>query len=386
MPGIIYRTITAAIKKQKSKFPILALTGPRQSGKTTLLKNLFPKYQYLSLENPDIRNFASEDPNGFLEKNQPPVILDEAQRVPELFSYLQTKADESGEMGQYILSGSQNFHLIKSMTQTLAGRVALFRLLPFDFQELESENLIAKKYNASCLKGFYPAIYDRDINPAVFYDNYIQTYIEKDISELINIRDLKSFRIFISVCAGRSGQLLNLSTIANECGISQPTAKSWLSVLESSYIIFLLQPYYKNFNKRLIKSPKLYFYDTGLLCYLLGIRNADELDENRLKGNIFETMIVAEMQKRNQHLYLHQDYYFWQDSNGREVDLLIKYPKKYTIYEIKATETITSSLFKNLDVFEAIAAPEKVEKKLIYGGLESQKRTKYEVISWKESK
>lgn len=384
MSSLIKRTITNCIQKQLKKYPVLALTGPRQSGKTTLLKKLFPNYQYVSLENPDNRDFAIKDPDAFLEKYNAYVIIDEAQRVPELFSYLQTRVDESGIMGNYILSGSQNFHLIKSITQSLAGRVALFKLLPFDFQELKSENLLSEDYADACFKGFYPAIYDREIDPNVFYYNYIQTYIEKDITDLINVRDMRSFRRFLSSCASRSGHLLNLTSIANECDISQPTAKSWLSVLESSYIVFLLQPYHENFNKRIIKSPKLYFYDSGLLCHLLEIKNVEDLKENRLKGNIFESMVVAEFHKRNQHLYLHKNFYFWQDSNSKEVDIMEKKSKAYTAYEIKSTKTVNSSLFQNLDNFEKIVSPKAVEKKLIYGGLDHQKRTSYEVLSWRD--
>lgn len=319
----------------------------------------------------------------FLDQYDQKVILDEVQRVPELFSYIQSRVDESGQMGQFILSGSQNFHLLNSITQTLAGGVALFKLLPLDFTELKANGLLETSYASACIKGFYPAIFDRDIDPAIFYANYVQTYLEKDVTELLNIRDIKLFRTFLSLCAGRAGQLVNFSSLANECDISHVTAKSWLSILESSYIIFLLQPYHQNFNKRLVKSPKLYFYDTGLLSYLLGIRTADELAENRLKGQVFENMVLAEYQKKNHHLYLHQDYYFWQDSNAHEVDLLMKKNQGFAVFEIKATQTISLGLFKEMDRFEQIAAPDKVNKTLIYGGDESEKRSKYNVLSWK---
>jgi uncharacterized protein len=383
MSSFIPRQITAIIEAQQSKFPVLAVTGPRQSGKTTLLKEIFSDYRYISLEDPNIRSFASDDPIGFLNQYDYKVIFDEVQRVPSLFSYIQHRVDESKMMGHYILSGSQNFHLLKNITQTLAGRVALFKLLPFDFTELKSNDLLSASYANASVKGFYPAIFDRDIDPVIFYANYVETYVEKDVTELLNIQDMKAFRTFLSLCAGRAGQLLNLNTLANECGISNVTAKRWLSILESSYIIFLLQPYHQNFNKRVIKSPKLYFYDTGLLNYLLGIRTAEELETNRLKGNIFENMILAEYQKKNHHLYLHQDYYFWQDSNAHEVDLLMKKAEGFSVFEIKATQTISTGLFKQLDYFEEIAAPAKVNKTLIYGGTENQKRTNYDVLSWK---
>lgn len=382
MSDFIKRQIASIIKEQQTKFPVLALTGPRQSGKTTLLKQLFSNYRYISLENPDTRSFAAEDPIGFLNIYDDKVILDEVQRVPSLFSYIQTKVDESGKMGQFVLSGSQNFHLLSSITQTLAGRVALFKLLPFDFNELSANGLLNQNYEDAIIKGFYPAIFDRQIDPTIFYANYIETYIQKDVTELLNIRDLNQFKKFIGLCAARTAQLLNVSALANECDISQPTAKAWLSILESSYIIFQLQPYHDNFNKRLVKSPKLYFYDTGLATHLLGIRSTEDLKINRLKGNLFENMVIAEYQKQNHHRYLHRDYYFWQDSSSNEVDLLLKKPNSFEIYEIKATQTISSSLFKQMDKFEALISPENVEKTLIYGGNENQNRTKYNVLGW----
>ncbi|HWV71993.1 MAG TPA: ATP-binding protein [Pseudosphingobacterium sp.] len=384
MPSFIDRSIASVILAQKEKFPILAVTGPRQSGKTTLLKHLFHDYRYITLENPDIRSFASEDPNGFLSQYDGKVILDEVQRTPELFSYIQTKVDESGKMGEFILSGSQNFHLINNITQTLSGRVALFKLLPFDMQEMRNAQLLDKAYSAACFYGFYPAIFDRKIDPSIFYANYIQTYVEKDVTTLINIRDLKTFRTFLGLCASRAGQLLNVSALANACDISQPTAKAWLSILESSYIVFLLNPYHENFNKRLIKSPKLYFYDSGLLCHLLGIRNQEEVQENRLKGNIFENMVIAEFIKHNAHRYLHQEAFFWQDSNQHEVDFLLKKANGFDIFEVKATQTIMPKLFTNMDYFGELAGTQQVNKTLIYGGDENQQRTKYSVTSWRD--
>lgn len=383
MSNFIDRQIVDIIISQKNKFPILALTGPRQSGKTTLLKELFHDYRYISLESPDVRLFAENDPHGFLTEYDSRVILDEVQRVPQLFSYLQTRVDESKIMGQYILSGSQNFHLLNSITQTLAGRVVLFKLLPLDLTELKAANLLQSTFQQAAVKGFYPAIFDRDINPAIYYRNYIQTYIEKDVTELLNIKDVKLFRTFLGLCAGRVGQLLNYTALANECDITYQTAKSWLSILESSYITFFVQPYHQNFNKRLVKSAKLYFYDTGLLSYLLGIKTATDLNESRLKGHVFENLVVAETYKQREHQYLDQEYFFWQDSNANEVDLLTKKGTDFYISEIKATETITTKLFEQLDKFEQIAAPAIVNKTLIYGGDNNQNRTNYAVRSWK---
>ncbi len=274
---ILKREIEIPIRKYGIKYPVIALTGPRQSGKTTLLKTLFPDYEYVSLENQDIRSFAETDPNGFLDRYAEKIIFDEVQRVPPLFSYIQTRVDESPGMGRYILSGSQNFHLMENITQSLAGRVAIFKLFPFDLQELNSYNLINEDYLENLVKGFYPAIFDREIPSRIFYSNYIQTYIQRDVSELIAIKDIRLFQNFLGLCATRAGQLLNLSSLASDCGITQPTAKAWLSALENSYIIFQLFPYHENFSKRIVKTPKLYFYDTGLLCHLLKITTRDQI-------------------------------------------------------------------------------------------------------------
>ncbi|WP_291120363.1 ATP-binding protein [Flavobacterium sp. UBA6135] len=382
----VNRKIIEQLKIYKTKYPILALTGPRQSGKTTLLKELFYDYTYLSLENPDLRAFAENDPNGFFEKYSQFCIFDEVQRVPQLFSYLQTIVDEKKIMGQFILSGSQNFHLMKNITQSLAGRVALFKLLPFDFGELHSADLMEDDYTKAMLKGFYPAIYDRSIPSQVFYSNYIQTYVERDITELVNIRDMRTFRVFLSLCASRAGQLLNLNSLANECGITQPTAKAWISLLESSYIIFLLQPYHKNFDKRVIKSPKIYFYDTGLLCHLLKIKDTDQIKFNSYKGNLFENMIVGEYVKQNFHQNKMEELWFWRDSNGHEVDLIRQDDDLLNVIEIKSTKTVTTDLFKEINYFESLAKDEIKSKSLVYAGDDNQKRTNVNVLSWNQMK
>jgi len=383
MSEFIKRTIAKEIRRRIEQYPILAVTGPRQSGKTTLLKTLFPDYAYVSLENPDYRSFAQEDPNGFLQQYANKTILDEVQRVPALFSYLQTTVDKSGQMGQYILSGSQNFHLLQHITQSLAGRVALFRLLPLDTQELEQAKKLPVHYLEACIQGGYPAIYHRSLNPTDFYANYIRTYIEKDVTELVNIRDINSFRTFLGLCAARAGQLLNLTALANDCNISQPTAKAWLAVLESSYLVFLLYPYHDNFNKRLVKTPKLYFYDVGLLTHLLQIREPEELNINRLKGNIFENFVIANFQKFNEHRYRHLHYYFWQDHNGLEIDLLLKTANAFDVYEVKSTQTLSGALFKNLQHFIELTAPQPVRPYLVYGGDQTFVRSNVQVLPWK---
>jgi hypothetical protein len=381
----VKRTIESSIKYYAKKYPVLAVTGPRQSGKTTMLKTMFPKYTYISLENPDLREFATTDPNGFFEYYSGNLILDEVQQTPALFSYIQTLVDASGKMGQFILSGSQNFHLMQHITQSLAGRVALFKLLPFDFTELQQAKLLPNDYEDILVKGSYPAIFDRALSSKVFYANYLQTYVEKDLKQLIDVRDLRQFRNFISLCAARSGQLVNLNSLGNECGISQPTAKAWLSVLESSYIVFLLQPYHVNFNKRVVKTPKLYFYDTGLLCHLLKITNPKSIQLHPLKGSLFENLIVAEAFKQNDHKYLHADFCFWRDASGNEVDLLVEHNDKLSIAEIKASSTIKNEYFKGLNYFGALEGSNVKSKNLIYTGALNQKRSQLNVVSWKET-
>lgn len=378
------RTIEQAIKQYAKKYPVLAVTGPRQSGKTTMLKTMFASYTYISLENPDMREFATKDPNGFFKHYAGNLILDEVQQTPALFSYIQTIVDASGKMGQFILSGSQNFQLMQNITQSLAGRVALFKLLPFDLTELKHAKLLSKSYEEIMVKGCYPAIFDRGIASKVFYANYMQTYVEKDLKQLIEVRDLRQFRNFISLCAARAGQLLNLNSLANECGISQPTAKAWLSVLESSYIVFLLQPYHVNFNKRIVKTPKLYFYDTGLLCHLLKISNANSIPLHPNKGSLFENFMVSEAFKENEHQYLHADFCFWRDASGHEIDLLIEHNDKIDIAEIKASETIKSDDFKGLNYFANLEGSNVKSKYLLYTGATNQKRSLIHLTSWKD--
>lgn len=381
---IIKRQLQQAIRKFATKYPIVAVTGPRQSGKTTMLKSLFQEYRYVSLENPDNRDFALNDPKGFLKQYDNQVILDEIQQAPALFSYLQTIVDEQNIMGQFIISGSQNFQLMERITQSLAGRVALFKLLPFDSAELRSVDLLHEDYLVNLVRGFYPAIYDRDIPAKIFYSNYVQTYVQRDVTELIAVKDIRTFRNFLGLCAGRAGQLLNLNALANECGITQPTAKAWLSVLESSYIVFLLYPYFENFNKRIVKTPKLYFYDTGLLTFLLNFSEPGQLINHPVKGSLFENLVIAEYVKRMHHSYTETDLWFWRDSAGHEIDLLATGAGEIKLYEVKATQTIMTDMFNNLEYFVKISGKTNLTKTVVYAGDENQERSNGDVRSWKD--
>lgn len=380
---MIKRIISEKLKKLALKFPVVSVIGPRQSGKTTLVKSVFPKSNYISLEDPDTREFASKDPRGFLATYNKSVIIDEAQRVPELFSYIQTIVDKKKTAGQFILTGSQNILLHHHISQTLAGRVAILKLLPFSLQELEKSVYKLKQSEEYIIKGFYPRIYDKKIAPADWYPNYIQTYVERDLRLIKNISDLMTFQKFLKMCAGRIGQILNLSSLGNDCGITHNTAKDWISILESSYIIFLLKPYHKNFNKRLMKMPKLYFYDTGLACSLLGIQNKAQLNTHYLKGSLFESFILSEMFKNAFNKGIEPNYYYWRDKVGHEIDCIAEKADKTLQIEIKSGKTIADDYFAGLKYWAKLTKKGGKDSYLIYNGDENQKRTFANVVSWK---
>ncbi|MFH1457472.1 MAG: ATP-binding protein [Patescibacteria group bacterium] len=375
----IKRKLTSKLKQSAKEFPVVAVIGPRQSGKTTLVKNTFPGYKYISLENPDTREFAKNDPKNFLNNYNNGVIIDEAQRVPDLFSYIQGIVDEDKKPGQFILTGSQNFLLHNKINQSLAGRVSILKLLPLSLEELSS---IDNDYEYYLYNGFYPKLYDSKISPNDWHNSYIQTYIERDIRQLKNITDLNTFQKFIKMCANRTGQILNLSSLANDCGISHNTAKSWISILEASFIIFLLEPHYKNFNKRLIKSPKLYFYDVGLVSNLLNIENKDQIIHFRLKGELFETFVIAELMKNRFNEGQKNNNYFWRDKTGNEIDCLIETANNITPIEIKSGKTITSDYFKNINYWNKLSKNRPGQSYVVYGGNENQKRKQGNIISW----
>jgi len=381
---MIPRETAAIIIKLRKQFPVITLTGPRQSGKTTLLRSIYKDIPYVSLEDIDIRNAAINDPRGFLNNFPRGAVLDEIQRTPELFSYIQGIIDENKEI-HFVLSGSQNFLLLENISQSLAGRAAILKLLPFSMTELKNEGLVPDSYEQLIFKGMYPGIYDRDIEPGFFYPSYISTYIERDVRQIKNIENLNSFSNFLQLCAGRAGQIVNLNSLATDAGISPNTAKSWLSILEASYIIFFLQPYYKNFNKRIIKSPKLYFYDTGLACSLLGINSADQVKTYHSKGALFENLIITELIKNRLHHGVNPRFYFWQNKTKQEIDLIIDKPEGPVPIEIKSGMTMNDSYFTNLKYWQKITDEKSENLNVIYGGNTDLKTSKGNYISWSSS-
>ena len=358
---MVKRIISNRLLALSKKTPILTITGPRQSGKTTLAKTVFPNYRYISLENPDNLDFALSDPKGFLNTYGQKIIIDEAQYAPKLFSYIQTIVDEKNENGLYVLTGSQNFLLHAKISQSLAGRVIIFNLLPFSYDELKNTKYNIENLSELIVKGFYPRIYDSGLNSSDWYQSYIQTYLERDVRQILNVGDINAFRNFLRVCAGRCGQVLNLSSIGNDLGISYQTVKKWLSVLEQSYIVYLLQPYFENFNKRIIKSPKLYFYDTGLVCSLLGISSPESYELHYLKGNIFESYVISELLKSK-----------FNSGSSKEIKAI----------GIKSSSTIKSDFFKTLYLWNKLNPKKNNNLNLIFGGNEVQKRESIKVVGW----
>ena len=376
---MIERTLAAKMISLAQKFQVITLTGPRQSGKTTLVRAAFPDFPYISLEEPDIRQFALTDPRGFLSNYPTGAILDEIQNTPELFSYIQGIVDHNRQV-QFIMTGSSNFLLMDKISQTLAGRTAVLHLLPFSFHELEP---LAEQYESLVFKGQYPRIYDREIAPTDFYPSYIQTYVERDVRLMKNIGDINTFIQFTRLCAGRIGQLLNYTGLANDAGISPNTSKAWLSILESSYIVYRLQPYHRNFNKRLVKSPKLYFYDTGVACSLLGIHEEDQVRLHYMKGSLFENLIINEFIKRNFNRGENHQPFFWQDNHGKEIDCLLVNGERITPVEVKSGKTVSASYFDNLKYWRSLAALPEDQGYVVYGGDQSLQTSAGALIGWR---
>ena len=366
------RILAKPLKALAKQYPVITLLGPRQSGKTTLVKQCFPDYAYINLEEPDTRLFAKEDPRRFLESYSGHLIVDEIQRVPELLSYIQVMVDSQPEKGRFILTGSHQFELHQSITQSLAGRTALLTLLPFSLAELQAagENI---SLDQALFKGFYPRIYQNKLNPTQAYRDYFKTYVERDVRQLINIKDLSLFEKFIHLCAGRVGTTLNINQLGNDTGISTPTVEQWLSLLEASFIIYKLRPYYENFGKRVIKASKLYFTDVGLLSYLLGIEDIKQLFRDPLRGNCVENLVVMELVKARLNYNLDPHFYYFRDNHQHEIDVIFKQGSQLIPIEIKASQTFNIDFLKGLRYFEKLAADRVSESYLIYAG--DQERT-----------
>lgn len=395
---MLKRTLEKKLKEAAKQYPVVTLTGPRQSGKTTLAKMTFSDYDYISLEEPDHRAFALEDPRGFLSQFPEKVILDEIQRAPDLFSYIQTIVDTKDISGQFILTGSQNFLLLQKVSQSLAGRCAVLHLLPLSLSELRkrrplSMNSIGRQLpsknrylddelSSVLFKGFYPRIHNKSLDPVDWLGNYFQTYIERDVRDVLKVGDLETFSRFVRLCAGRNGQLLNLSSLANDCGITHTTSKRWISILEASFIVLLLRPHFKNFSKRLIKSPKLYFLDTGLLSYLLRIRSKEDLRIHALYGSIFESYIISELLKNFMNRGEEHAIYFWRDSTGNEIDVLIDEGDRLVPMEIKAGQTVNQDFFKGIRFWKKLATDIEQRAALVYGGDKSYIRSDTYVYPW----
>lgn len=395
---MIKRQLLEKLTEAAKKYPVLTITGPRQSGKTTLARYVFKDYQYVSLEEPDNTKMAKEDPRGFLDQYTGNLIIDEAQKVPKLFSYIQTIVDTEDKPGRFILTGSHNFLLMENITQSLAGRCAIFHLLPFSKTELKNSKPVdidhidelkppAEKKKAGDLykmlfTGFYPRIHDRKLEPQEWLQDYLVSYIERDVRLISNIGNVETFQRFMGFCAAHSGQILNITSLASDCGITSTTAKKWLSILECSFIIKLLRPHYRNFNKRLIKSPKIYFTDTGLMCHLLKIRSSDELRQSDMKGLVFKTWVINEFIKNYYNRRREPDMFFWRDSSGNEVDLVISKGNELLPIGIKSSQTFNDNLIKELNFWRSLTDNPKHPGVLIYGGDKFLKFKGLTILPW----
>lgn len=361
------RKIQQELSQVTAEYPVVTIIGPRQSGKTTLAKMQFPDYCYANLENPEIRKLAVEDPKAFFSQYPAPVIIDEIQRVPELLSYLQVLSDNATQSGQYILTGSHQVRLHETVSQSLAGRTALLSLLPLSIEELKANNAATIDRDSLIYHGFMPRIYQENVNPTRLYRNYFQTYIERDVRQMINVKSLIAFENFMRLLAGRIGQVVNLHSLAGDVGVSSSTLKEWLSVLEASFVIFRLPPYFENFGKRVIKSPKIFFTEVGLATYLLGIETAEQVNRDPLRGNLFENMVIIEALKSRLNAGADPNLFFFRDSKGYEVDLIFKKGRQLVPIEIKSAMTFNSGFAKNIEKFKKIA-PNSEAGAVIYAG------------------
>ena len=371
-----------------SKFPVVGVFGPRQSGKTTLVRDYFKNHKYLNLEDPDTRDFAINDPQGFLKanENQHGIIIDEFQYSPQILSYIQIESDEKKRPGYFVLTGSQNFLMNQAITQSLAGRIGILTLLPLSLHELNNANLLSDNVNETLVKGGYPRIYTENFTPDEFYPSYIHSYVERDVRQLVNVENLRTFRKFMQLCASRVGQLLNISDLAMNCGINQKTVEKWLSILEASYILYLLTPYHDTFTKRIIKTPKIFFYDTGLACSLLGLKTIEDITLSPWRGHLFECLIISDFYKQFYNTGSQPSLYFWRDKNGYiEVDCIMDRASRLFPIEIKSIATVRSDLFNSLEKWHELAKTNADNSYLVYGGDLTQKRTHGNLVGWKDS-
>ena len=378
------RDVHTVLKRLMRGFPIIALTGPRQSGKTTLARMAFPDKPYLSLEDPDIRSLAEEDPRGLLSRFPNGAVLDEVQRAPQIFSYLQTHIDANMKPGLFVLTGSQQFNLLSGISQSLAGRVGMVQLLRFSISELKAAKHLSGSLDKLLFKGFYPPIYDRNLKPGDWFPSYMTTYIERDVRQLINVRDLSAFQRFVKMCAARVGQLLNLSSLSADCGITHNTASAWISVLEASYILWLLRPHHRNFNKRLVKSPKLYFVDVGFAAWLLGIREPEQISFHSYRGVLFENFVITELLKERFNKGLEPNLFFWRDSKGLEIDLIFEKEGDLKPVEIKLGQTIVPEFMAGLEKWSTLAGNPNCPATLIYGGDRELVKGNVDILPWKK--
>lgn len=381
---MIHRTLTAKLKEVVTQFPAIGLLGPRQSGKTTLVKMLFPHYDYVNLEALDERAMAREDPKGFLARFRtgPGVIIDEIQNVPDLLSYIQIEIDEAQRAGQFILTGSQNILLNQCITQSLAGRIALLTLLPLSIEELREGRHLPQTVSEILFRGCYPRVYHSHLDPVVFAESYVRSYVEKDVRNIKNVTSLNEFQNFMGLCAGRIGQLLNISSLATEAGVSVQTVKSWISILSATYIIFLLQPHHANFNKRIVKMPKLYFYDTAIACHFLRISTIEDLQNHYLRGGLFESLLISNAIKNRFHHGKPSNVYFWRDKAGTEIDCLLDEGAELRAVEIKSTQTFNTGLLDGLVKWSKISGSDPKKGTLIYAGDKRQKGEFGTLIPW----
>ncbi|QDU65806.1 ATP-binding protein [Engelhardtia mirabilis] len=383
---MIERDLAHRLRHAASQHPAVTLTGPRQSGKSTLCRTLFPSHAYVNLEAPDARDFALDDPRAFLDRFEGGVILDEIQRTPALPSYLQVLIDEDPRPGRWILTGSQNLALLESVSQSLAGRSAVLHLLPLARDEVIRFDAYPATLDETLVAGGYPRIFDQGLDPADWLGSYVATYVERDVRTITNVGDLVAFRRFVELCAGRTGQLLNYSSLAADAGVTQPTAKSWLGVLEASFLVHRLPPFHANLRKRLVKQPKLHFYDSGLVCWLLGIRSPDHLRAHPLRGAIFESWVVSELVKHSLNRGEPARLAFYRDRDGVEADIVIETPDRICTIEVKSASTPSTSLLDGIARVRARleATGKPIETTVVYGGDELQERSKGTLIPWRQ--